>query len=113
MKEVEVIVTGGRDYDDLIMVQDVLGQFNISLLIQGGASGADELALWYAKDNNIEHKTYKADWNKHGKAAGPFRNSEMLVSHPNAIVIAFPGGRGTENCVNQAISLNRLVFKVL
>lgn len=113
MKTVDVIVTGGRDYRDQAMVDDVLNSFNISLLIQGGAQGADQLALEYAKEKEIAYFTYEADWNKHGKAAGPIRNREMLLANLDAIVVAFPGGLGTENCIKQALQLNMIVFKVL
>lgn len=108
----DVIVTGGRDYDDWAMVQEVLNLFDIGLLIQGGASGADSDAKEYARLNNIECVTVAADWNKHGKAAGPIRNKEMLLKYPNAIVVAFPGGAGTANCVKTAVALNRIVLQV-
>jgi hypothetical protein len=108
----DVIVTGGRDYDDFAMVQDVLSLFDIGLLIQGGAFGADEAALEYAKHNTIECVTVAADWDKHGRGAGPIRNKEMLLKYPNAIVVAFPGGAGTANCVKAAVALNRIVLQV-
>jgi len=107
-----VIVTGGRDYEDYAMVADVLDLFDADLIIQGGAAGADRMARDYAYQNNIICETVKADWNKHGKAAGPIRNLEMLKKYPNAVVVAFPGGKGTENCVKQAASLNMIVLTV-
>lgn len=107
-----VIVTGGRDYNDYVMVCYILGILNIDLIIQGGAWGTDKLALEFAKANNIECKTIKADWTKHGKAAGLIRNKEMLESYPDAIVVAFPGGRGTANCVRQALERNMVVLEV-
>jgi hypothetical protein len=108
----DVIVTGGRDYSDANMVEDVLDLFDIGLLIQGGASGADRLAEMYADAHSIESVTIEADWDKHGRAAGPIRNKEMLKRYPNAIVIAFPGGAGTQNCIKTAISLNMIVLEV-
>lgn len=43
-----------------------------------------------------------ADWKKHGKAAGPIRNGIMLRDGKPDMVVAFPGGRGTANMVDQA-----------
>lgn len=98
----EVIVTGGRYYDDAERVYAELEAMNPTKIIQGGAGGADLFARLYAEDNNIPLVTHKADWNKYGRAAGPIRNEVMLLSHPQAKVIAFPGGRGTQNCIDTA-----------
>lgn len=109
----EVIVTGGRDYRNLGKVKEVLDLFDISHLIQGGASGADLIAAGYSTlYPKITSITIQADWTKHGKAAGPIRNREMLMKYPNAIVVAFPGGKGTENCIKQALELGHLVLQV-
>jgi hypothetical protein len=43
----------------------------------------------------IEVVACPADWEKHGKAAGPLRNEEMLIDYKPKRVIAFPGGKGT------------------
>ena len=108
----DIIVTGGRDYDDWAMLQDVLSAFDAKLIVQGGAQGADRMARKYAEDNKIVSVTVEANWNKHGRAAGPIRNREMLMEYPEAIVVAFPGGAGTANCVKQAVELNRIVLMV-
>lgn len=108
----EVIVTGGRDYDDYIMVEEVLEFLQPDVIIQGGATGADGLARIWADENGVECFTFEADWEKHGKSAGPIRNKEMITQKSNAIVVAFPGGKGTENCVKTAVGLNRIVLRV-
>jgi len=46
---------------------------------------------------------YPADWDTHGKAAGPIRNQSMLDQNPGIeLVIAFPGGKGTADMVARA-----------
>ena len=108
----EIIVTGGRDYKDAKKVQDVLTLFYPKVIIQGGATGADYLARIFASEFGIKSVTHPAQWNLHGKAAGPIRNEEMIRLNPNAIIVAFPGGRGTENCVRIATDLKRTVLRV-
>ena len=108
----EIIVTGGRDYSDWNRVQEVLNLFEIDLIIQGGANGADYLATKYAKFYGRKWKTVAADWDLHGRAAGPIRNKEMLTAYPNAVIVAFPGGAGTADCVRQANALKRIVLTV-
>lgn len=99
----KVLVCGGRDYNNQIYLKKSLDAFHknnsITKLVSGGAKGADSLAYYWAKDNNIETAVYKADWNKYGKSAGPIRNIEMLDKENPDIVIAFPGGRGTEHMI--------------
>jgi hypothetical protein len=77
----------------------------ISLLVEGGAKGADSLANQWAKKNNIPVDTVNAEWDTHGKAAGMIRNRKMLDKHPEAHLIGFPVGesRGTRGCISEAL----------
>lgn len=110
----QAIVTGGRYYKDESTVYAILSFINPDLVIQGGASGADLLAKKWADTNQKQVDTIEADWAKYGKAAGPYRNKQMLDKYykTNTVVIAFPGNRGTEDCVNQARRLGYLVLRV-
>lgn len=66
-------------------------------IIHGGAKGADLWADYWAVHNFCPVHEFKADWDKHGKSAGPIRNQQMLDEGKPDLVIAFPGGRGTED----------------
>ena len=108
-----IVCTGGRDYSDYNMVHDALKLFNPDKIYVGDSAGAVWLVQQYCQDNNIPCEIFYADWEKHGKAAGPIRNKEMLKSAgTHALVLAFPGGKGTQNCIKQAIAFNNIVFKV-
>jgi hypothetical protein len=102
----KVLVCGGRKYGDARFLFAQLNylhqQLGITQIIQGGASGADYLAKGWAYSNDIECREFKADWNKHGKAAGPIRNKQMLDEGKPDIVMAFPGGPGTANMMRLA-----------
>lgn len=67
----------------------------VSLVIEGGATGADFCGRQWAKLRGIPVHTEKADWAKHGRAAGPIRNSKMATLGEGCAV--FPGGKGTAN----------------
>lgn len=101
----KVIVCGGRDFDNVSAVRHALTAAHakrpITLLIEGGANGADKLAREWAKAEGVPCETVHADWKRYGPAAGPLRNSKMLEYKPDA-VIAFPGGRGTADMVRIA-----------
>lgn len=95
------LVTGGRDFQNPAMVRLALQAMPINAtLVHGAARGADSLAAaqWEAWGGATE--PFPADWDKHGKAAGPIRNQEMLQSGIDHL-IAFPGGRGTADMVRR------------
>lgn len=104
-----VLVCGGRDYADQPKVFDELARLHadkpITLLIEGGARGADFLAAQWAHLNGVPRESYPADWSK-GRAAGPIRNKRMLDEGKPDLVVAFPGGRGTANMIEQARRAN-------
>lgn len=103
-----VIVCGGRDYDDREAVYQALAtlhaKHDLLVIIHGGAKGADSLAAEYASQSKKPcHLICEmADWDTHGKAAGPIRNRAMLDKHKPEGVVAFPGGTGTADMVAQA-----------
>lgn len=102
-----ILVCGGRDYKDRTRVHATLEDYpHLTHLAQGGASGADALARQWcervAKKRAIVCVTYPADWKKMGKRAGPARNQRMIDEFQPELVIAFPGGIGTADCVRRA-----------
>jgi hypothetical protein len=101
-----VLVCGGRDFNDALTLGSWLGgihkQHGITLLIEGGARGADFMARKFAEWQGIPVKTFAADWDQYGKGAGPIRNRQMLVEGMPDLVVAFKGGAGTANMVKQA-----------
>lgn len=111
-----VLVCGGRDYGDHRRVYEILDKINevegITSLCEGGATGADRLGRLWAKRRRVEHVAYPADWATHGRAAGPIRNKWMLGDFKPDLVVAFPGGRGTEHMSKIAIEAGVMVYRV-
>ena len=97
-----VLVCGGRDYDNTERVCDVLAGLRPSLVIHGAARGADSLAGLWARMSGVDVAEFPANWDKHGKAAGHIRNAQMLTEGKPDVVVAFPGGRGTEDMKRRA-----------
>jgi hypothetical protein len=99
----KIIISGGRDYEDegfVFMVLDhVHRERGITLLIEGGARGADRFGRNWAIDRGVPYHTEPADWDQFPKAAGPIRNRVMLKIEGVAGVVAFPGGKGTRDMV--------------
>ena len=113
-----VLVCGGRDYDDYHKLESVLlslcdkkklwqlssKSLRNSLRVVTGAcpTGADHLAKAWAGLWDARYQGYPADWKKFGLRAGPVRNQEMINSEKIDLMIAFPGGAGTRDCVWRA-----------
>lgn len=110
-----VIVTGSRDWDDWDFIETKLEELDPYEVVEGGASGADEIAREWANRKGIDSYTFNADWRRHGKAAGPIRNRYMLETYKNDIrgveVVAFRknNSRGTTSCVEIAKMLGMKV----
>ena len=109
-----VIICGSRDWRNaapICAILDVLPADTI--IITGGARGADGIAEDYYSvgegraDSDRNHR-FPADWDTHGKAAGPIRNRAMLdylLTFDERHVYAFrttPDSRGTNNMIEQA-----------
>ena len=106
-----VLVCGGRDFNDY----DLLSSWMIELfvkallvpedvtIISGHARGADKLGERFANDNNCELLVFPADWNKFGKGAGHIRNQQMIDEGKPDLVVAFPGGNGTQDMIRRAV----------
>ena len=100
-----IIVCGGRNYNNVAHVWRELDRIHeqtpISAVMHGGANGVDAIARDWAVGQGVTRYICKADWVKHGKAAGPLRNARMMEWQPD-FVVAFPGGKGTQDCVAKA-----------
>lgn len=97
-----VLVCGGRGYQNMHRLTEVLGGYEITELCHGGATGADRLAGEWALRNQIDYRVYPARWSIQGKSAGPRCNERMLDLFGPDLVIAFPGGVGTAHMVRIA-----------
>lgn len=106
----KLIIAGGRDYH--ITVKDVmrLNALNLEIteIVSGCSAGADTGGECFAGIINRPIAKFPADWNKHGKAAGPIRNRQM-AEYADAVVL-FPGGRGTQSMFNEATKAGIQIF---
>ena len=101
-----ILVCGGRDYTNYAAIREALDSLHsrhgVGEVIHGGAYGADRLGGAWAEANGIPVRVFPADWEKHGRSAGHIRNRQMLFKGLPHLVVAFPGGRGTANMIENA-----------
>lgn len=97
-----VLVTGGREYQNQALVWKTLDGLGVTEILHGGARGADHLAGEWAKARGVDATQYLPDWRSFGPAAGPMRNERMIQEGRPDLVVAFPGGDGTADCLRRA-----------
>lgn len=98
----KVLVCGSRDWHNLSAIERRIAQLpDDTLVIEGGAWGADRMARFAAQQRGLFVAEVRCDdphWKRYGKRAGHMRNAAMLDLQPD-IVIAFsngsPGTNGT------------------
>ena len=106
-------MTGSRDWNDEIMIENIFSKIEKPcLLIHGNCIGADKLCEKVGKKYNFDMEVHNPEWNKYGKYAGPKRNKDMIesfINHTNCknkIMYAFHDSieksKGTKNCVQEA-----------
>jgi hypothetical protein len=91
----KILACGDRNYHNYKYVRSKLDEIAQTyfydekiVLIEGGAKGADTLAKLTAEYLGWAIIEIPANWDEHGKAAGPIRNKKMLDLEPD-IIVAF------------------------
>ena len=100
----KVLVTGSRKWSDYAMIYNRLAQLpKDSLIIEGGAVGADALARTAANRLRFQRVTVMAEWREYGRSAGARRNRSMLDLQPD-LVLGFRVNQsaGTTDCLEEA-----------
>jgi hypothetical protein len=110
-KQFVVIVAGSRYFNNEALLFKYLDAFKKKFLdrtlviLSGGAKGADSLGEKWARENEISCKVFPADWDKHGKAAGPIRNKQM-AEYADALILFWDGkSRGSKHMLDTAKEL--------
>jgi predicted Rossmann-fold nucleotide-binding protein len=115
-----IVAGGGRDlaWPHQRVAAELLARSSgrlVHLLLHGGARGADAAIARAGHQLGWSSLVMPAQWQRHGRAAGPIRNRELLeqaIARAEAhtspsysvsvLVVAFPGGAGTASLVQQA-----------
>ena len=109
-----VLVCGDRKWDDKKFINKILWEYyhiaqeleDDFVVIHGAAKGADSIAGEIAREQGVKEFVFPAKWEKHGKAAGPIRNQQMLDEGKPNLVLAFHDdiekSKGTRDMINKA-----------
>jgi hypothetical protein len=109
IRAVRVLICGSRKYRNAAAIARYVAALPTgTVVIHGGAAGADSLAELYARENGLATEAYLADWDRYGRGAGPVRNKRMLDKGLPTKVVAFvsdpTNSPGTANMVLQSLA---------
>jgi predicted Rossmann fold nucleotide-binding protein DprA/Smf involved in DNA uptake len=108
----KVIIAGSRDIQNYSLIVDAVEEsgFSVTHVISGGASGVDQLGEQYAINLHLNLTIFEADWEQHGRSAGPRRNKQM-ASEADALVAIWDGkSKGTKNMIELARKFGLKVY---
>lgn len=82
----------------------LLRDCGITEVVSGGARGVDTCGEMFADTEGLPTKVFPADWDAHGRSAGPIRNRRMAEYAVQLVAFRGPNGmtRGTGNMVRVA-----------
>jgi hypothetical protein len=106
------IIAGSRDYTDYSGLQEALEQcgWAPTVVICGGARGADALGKIWAIGQSIPYELYPADWKRYDKSAGYKRNVRM-AENAEALIALWDGvSPGTSHMIDIATQKGLKVY---
>ena len=109
----KLIIAGGRSYrlsdvDRKVLHNLANNEIEVTEVVHGDCSGVDMDGEYWAESRGLPFKRFPANWQKHGKSAGPIRNREM-AEYADAVAL-FPGGRGTNSMHKEAVKAGLRIF---
>jgi len=112
----KLLVTGTRTMHDAKFVYTVLDAvkdlYGFDEIVVGDAKGVDMITLNWCLNQNprVYYEVYRAEWKKHGRAAGPIRNNEMVEICDFGIGIWDGKSRGTKHCIGALKGAKKLLM---
>ncbi|AGA30703.1 DUF2493 domain-containing protein [Singulisphaera acidiphila] len=108
---IRVLITGDREWACLGIAEAVVTRLVARygpgvVIVHGGAKGVDLSFELAAREQELATEVHEADWEKHGRKAGPLSSQEMvdlgaelaIVVHRNLV-----GSRVTKDCVRRCL----------
>lgn len=102
----KLAVVGSRTFNNYKLLKEHLDKIHevtpITLIISGGANGADSLSEKWASENNIETLIFIPEWNRFGKQAAFLRNKDIILNSERVLAIWDGVSKGTLHSINIA-----------
>jgi hypothetical protein len=117
---VRVIISGDRNWmcHELArrVVARLIAKFGAGfVVVHGGAPGVDGAFAEACDLRDVTHEPHVADWQKHGKKAGPIRNAAMIDAGADFVIAvhrSLAWSRGTKDLVTRALAADIPVYLI-
>ena len=102
-------IIGSREFNNKKLLTDSLLPylFNTTLVVSGGARGADKMGEDWAKSHGIDTLIFPAEWDKYGKRAGFIRNEDIIKNADFVIAFWDYQSRGTAHSISLCEKYNK------
>jgi hypothetical protein len=98
-----IAIVGSRDWPDAERVRAYVRALPAGTrVVSGGARWVDTLAAEAARDFGMSLEVFPADWNRHGRKAGPIRNSEIVAACDRMVAFWTGNSSGTYDAIRKA-----------
>lgn len=121
----KLIIAGSRTINPSVdLINGIISTFGlmegVKEIVSGMANGVDSAGeRWCIQmqilcgRESIGLKLFKADWETHGKAAGPIRNKQM-ADYADSLLLIWDGtSRGSKNMKETMQKLGKPVYEVI
>lgn len=108
----KVIVAGSREGFTYEEVDDAIlaSGFVVTEVVSGGAACVDHHGELWAQLHGVPWHRMPADWNRHGRSAGPIRNSGMGEYGDALVVLIKDNSSGSSDMLRKMQKLGKPVF---
>lgn len=105
----KLAIIGSRDFSDYLCLKQALEPYKtkLTLVVSGGARGADKLGEQWAVENNIKTLIFLPDWDKFGKRAGFIRNEDIIKNCDCCIAFWDGQSKGTSHSISLCEKYNK------
>ena len=110
----KIIVAGSRNFNNYPLLSEKLCKYKdeIKEVVCGEAKGADTLGKNWAIQHNIPVKSFPADWQQYGSAAGYIRNHQM-GDYADGLIAFWDGiSSGTKDMIDYMEKLGKLCIVI-
>lgn len=115
--EVKLAIVGAREFQDYETLKretdkliETIGMPTV--VVSGGAKGADTLGERYAREKGIKMLRLLPDWKTHGRAAGLIRNTDIVKECTHVIAFIKGESRGTKDTIAKATKAGKNVTTI-
>ena len=113
----KLIVAGSRHFDEDEVYAEIvkwrLKNIYLTEIVSGGCRGVDKAGEGYADFYSLPMKQFLAEWDKHGKAAGPIRNKQMAKYADGLLLIWNGKSRGSASMKREMEQLKKPVYEII